>query len=170
MVIISFSRTLLHEFDYPVGIFVLICWWNLPCYFSLSHLDHDICSTAFFISRLLLKQTKWSVAKGSGADQCRHHVTCPTAPCCGSVHFISLRGWDSFRQDSGVDARSFVVSRSVVVCCGGNNYSSSFFLCGRFTLNVLIARVQFSQLTFVFQDHATTVTSCVVSWLLLWSF
>jgi hypothetical protein len=42
------------------------------------------------------------------------------------------------------------------------------FLCGRINLNVLIAWVQFSQLSFVFQDHATTVTICVVSWLLLW--
>lgn len=43
---------------------------------------------------LLLLDSRHSESniKGSGADQCRHHVTCLTAPCIGSVHFVRLLG------------------------------------------------------------------------------
>lgn len=140
-----------------------------------SELDHDTCPTAFFTSRLLLKQMKWIRRKW----QWRRLVQTSRDLSDGSVlwkrsfHLVN-GGWDSIRQE-----RSLGVSSNVSVgdpwllgclCCGGKYLFKFIFLCGCIALNVLIAWVQFSHVSLVHQDHAVSVKICVVSWLLLSSF
>jgi len=65
---------------------------------------------------LLDSRQSESNIKGSGADQCRHHVTCLTAPCIGSVHFVLLLGVGFITTGVFGEFVSLFVSEVCFVC------------------------------------------------------
>lgn len=158
--------------EFLVDKFVWLCWWNLSWYFFLNLIVTLVPLPSLFDAYFWNKRSE-SDAKGSGADLCRHHVTCQTAPCCGSVHFILLTGVGlstirvefvnlvRWKRRWYVVVGLFVLWREIFI--------QVYFLCSCISSNVLIAWVQFHT-RLVFQDHAASVKISVVSWLLLSSF
>lgn len=128
------------------GRYIWTCWWNLSWYFLLN-LIMTLAPLPSLFDAYFWNKWSGSDAWGSGADWCRHHVTCSTALLWKrSLHVVN-GGWVSIRQECRVRVLSNVNVGDpwllgCCLCCGGKYLFKFMFLCGCIALNdILIAWV-----------------------------